>query len=262
VTFGTGTAIIGTNVRLLGSSNGGTANKMNGLGTLKVVGGPNTTQPKIDLGTGNNQTIGNLVVESVGTRTGTSPLLRTGVTNAVGTITVTNTVTFQGTASTVEIDDVQTIPAGNSLVTSNLTFTGTGSWTVMGDGGISVSGGTITMDVDATISNKLTAANGFTKAGSGTLTLGNPSGVAKEIRLSDGILVFATNANFSAGDYVLLASETASFTANYGGTFSSIGDVLAGIGPAGYFRPNAAAIDNGSSFTVTSPPAGSVIIVK
>jgi fibronectin-binding autotransporter adhesin len=220
--WGTGIATLEANVRIHWNNRG---NALATSQTLKVIGAPGGTNPKMRL-TNVSDTIGNLVVESVGNRTGTSPLLRTGSTTAAGTLTVTNTTTFQGTASTVEIDNLMTTPTGNSLVTSNMTFTGTGNWTVVGDGGVSVSGGTITTEVDTTISNKLSAANGFTKAGSGTLTLGDPSGVKKAISLSEGSLVFATNATFTVDDYVTFHAMETFFTADFGGSFADLSAVF------------------------------------
>jgi hypothetical protein len=255
--WGTGTATLEANVRIYWNNRG---NALATSQTLKVIGAPGGANPKMRL-TNVSDTIANLVVESPGVMTNTAPLLRTGTTTAAGTLTVTNTTTFQGTANTVEIDDLQTVPAGNSLVTSNLTFTGTGNWTVVGDGGVRVSGGTITTEVDTTIGNKLAIASGTILTGDGTLTLADPALTGGMI-INSSTLIFSTNATFSVGDYVELIGEKPSFTANYGGTFANIADVHAGIGPTGYFRPNAAAIDNGSSFTVTPPPAGSVIMVK
>ena len=129
------------------------SNTMPDSSTLKLVGGVAQNSPKMSMehkdGADRSDTIANLIVESPVGLTGSSrPLFK--ATDSNNKLTVTNTVTFQGTAATVELDDKT--PASAGLITSNMTFTGTGSWTLEGDCIIEITGGTISNAADATIS--------------------------------------------------------------------------------------------------------------
>jgi fibronectin-binding autotransporter adhesin len=197
--FGTGTATFNDNTYFQTSVNGNTTNKLSSSSTLKMVGDSGATNAaKLQMST-NNQTVSNLVVESPGVAlTGVRALLTTGSTTVAGTLTVSNTTTFQGTANTVEIDNLMTTPTGNSLVTKNLTFGGTGDWAVIGDGRISLSSGSTitTTDVNASIANSLVGSNGFEKAGNGKLTLtGDLSGLSGTVNVTGGELAMSGTAS-------------------------------------------------------------------
>jgi len=241
------------------------ANRISNSGTVKLVGGTTGgTITKLAMGS-YSDTISNLIIESpAGTATNFS--------RSTGVLTATNLVTFQGTAATCVLDDTQATPSGNGLVAANMTFGGVGTWILTGDCGISISGGTrtITTDVDAAISNKLTAANGFTKSGTNSLTLGDPSGVATEIGISGGHIVLATSVTFTASDYVLFKGQDTSFGAWLGGSFSDINAVNVQLSPTGNFRKEdgvpggMSARDNGDgTFTVRmGPPGGTVLTIR
>lgn len=213
--FGTGTATLNDNVRLVANK----ANVLSSASTLKVVGDSGATNTvKVAMNT--DQTVGNFIVESPGTNlTGTRSLMTTGNATTARALTVSGTTTFQGTANSVEIDNLMTTPTGNSLVTKNLTFGGTGTWAVQGDGKINLSGGvggsTITANVNASIANALTGADGFTKAGNGKLTLTGNSALTGTILVSAGSLVIdgavastAITVNNSLGGSGTMANAT------------------------------------------------------
>ncbi|MDT8391024.1 MAG: PEP-CTERM sorting domain-containing protein, partial [Lentisphaeria bacterium] len=213
--FGPGTTTLGDKVAAFWNQ----SSAVHDSATLVFVGGTGTNAiPKMNIGN-RTDTIANLVVDSPGTLTGTRPLLS----GSTGRLTVSNTVTFQGTAGTVEIDDTQATPSGNRLATNNLTFNSTGgAWTVQGDGAIGVTG-TITTNVDASIANRVNAASGFTKAGDGTLTLDNVSGIGGDITISAGTLAYG-------------GSGAGSLSLNGGNTFthSGTGTVTVTDGTSGF----------------------------
>lgn len=190
--FGTGTVNFNDNTRFVTINN--TANKLSSSSTVKLVGDSGATNTiKFDI-QDDNQTVGNLIVDSPGVAlTGSRALLSTGTASTAASLTVSGTSTFQGTANTVEINNLMTTPTGNSLVTKNMTFGGTGTWAVQGDGRINLSGGvggsTITTNVNASISNSLSGSSGFTKAGTGILTLtGDITNLTGDLTVSAGQL--------------------------------------------------------------------------
>ena len=204
-----------------------TQNDLPAACTLKLVGGVGNANPKWNESS-DTDSIANLVVDSPGTLTGTSPLWR-----GSGSLTVTNEVTFQGTAATVEIDDSDASPAGSLISANKMIFTGSGSWVVQGDGILGFTGGTVSNAVAATISNALDiSSGGFTKTGSATLTLGGSddiSGVG-EIAVSQGALSFGSADRLPPFGTLSVASGT-TVDLDYAGT----GNVLIlnlGGGPA------------------------------
>lgn len=276
--LGSGTTTFGDGVYLTTGND-----DINDLGTVVLIGRGSSGykyQAPQTAGANPSEVMGNLAIDSPSNST---PFLLTGGSSNSGGLRVTDTVTFQGTASTIEIKNLnQGYYSGAirvdypDIYANNLSFQGTGEWIIVGTriepgdgngeeyayGTVSVwSNGTVTVDTDVTFSNTFEAAYGFSQVGSGTLTIGDPN-ISGGIILSNSVLVYTTNANFSAGDYVEFIESDASFTADYGGTFNTIGDVEAAIGPTDYFRPNATATDNGSNFTVKTPPSGTVLLVK
>lgn len=224
-TFGTGTATFNDNTYLVTNLNGTATNKLSSSSTLKMVGDSgSTTLVKLQLSS-NNQTVSNFVVDSPGVAlTGTRALMTTGTATLAGTLTVGTTTTFQGTANTVEIDNLMTTPTGNSLVTKNLTFGGSGTWAVTGDGVINLSGGvggsTITTNVNASISNALSGPSGFTKAGNGTLTLTGNSALTGTILVSTGSLVINR----------AVASNNVTVDSSLGGSGTMVNAIIGGFG--------------------------------
>jgi|GEM_PF-1638021 len=230
---GSGTTTFSNAVRLVQE----TADRMHNSATIKLSGGTGgSANPKWSI---QQETIGNLLVDSPGTLTGTSPLLR-----GTSQLTVTGTVTFLGTAGTVEIDDSNTPPVDNTLVASNLTFTGSGSWEVRGDGAIALTGGTISNDLAATINNPL--SGNFTKTGSATLTLGALSGSGSNM-VSQGTLSFTNSSSISP--YGTLSVDSAAIlNLNYVGTGSVLYLNLGGTPAApGVWGADGSGADNTST---------------
>jgi len=183
-------------------------NKIPDNATLTLVGDGGSAAYKLNMA--RVDTIANLVFDSP---TGTADTIRR---NSGDTLTVTNTVTFQGTAGTVTINDLQAAPSGNALVAGNMRFAGAGPWTVQGDGILAFTGAsTITNDVDVTINNPI--ASSFTKVGTGKLTLGGLSSYDDTVTVSAGTLSL-TNSSSVPVFGTLSISNSAALNLDYTGT--------------------------------------------
>ncbi len=194
--FGSGTLNIDTFVRVTGSK----SNLINDSGTLQLTGSSGgASNVKFDMGA-STDTIGGLTIDTPIGATASAPTYR-----GSNTLTVSGTTTFQGTAGDVNFDSSNGTPSSHNLITTgNMTFGGTGTWAVSGDGRIRLNAAsgtrTITTNTNASISSTLVGTQGFTKAGTGTLTLTgdltnlNTSG---DITLSAGQLFFNGATNLS-----------------------------------------------------------------
>jgi len=195
-------------------------NTMPDSSTLKLVGESGANRPKMSMehkdGHDRNDTIANLLVESPVGLTGSKPLFK--ATDSNNKLTVTDTVTFQGTAATVELDDKTPDSAG--LLTSNMTFTGTGSWTVQGDCIIEFTGSTLTTTTNATIRSPL--SGDITKVGSATLTLDNAAPTYSDtITVSEGALSY-TNSSAVSPFGTISVTNTGTIALDYTGTGTTI----------------------------------------
>jgi autotransporter-associated beta strand protein len=180
----------------------GTSNDMNDSGTLQLTGSSGgASNVKFDMG-GNTDTIGGLTIDTPTGATATAPTLRGSTTNA---LTVSGATTFQGTAGNVNFDSSNASPSTTTLLTTgNMTFGGTGTWAVSGDGRINLNAGsgtrTITTNTNASIANTLIGSQGFTKAGTSSLTLTGANTYTGATNVNAGTLV--VNGSLAAGSTV------------------------------------------------------------
>lgn len=167
----------------------GGSNKINDSGTLQLTGSSGgASNAKFAMGT-NTDTIGNFVIASPTGATASAPTLQ-----GSATLTVSGTTTFQGTAGAVNFDSSNASPSTTTLLTTrSMTFGGTGTWAVSGDGRINLNAAsgtrTITTNTNASIANTLVGTQGFTKQGTGTLTLSGTNTLSGTVVVSDGSLV-------------------------------------------------------------------------
>jgi autotransporter-associated beta strand protein len=183
--LGSGTTNIDTFVRVTGSK----SNLMNDSGTLQLTGSSGGASfAKFDMG-GSTDTIGGLTIDTPISATASAPTYR-----GSNTLTVSGTTTFQGTAGDVNFDSSNGTPSGHNLITTgSITFGGTGTWAVAGDGRINLNNAsgtrTITTNTNASIANILAGTQGFTKQGTGTLTLSGTNTLSGTVLVSTGSLV-------------------------------------------------------------------------
>ena len=183
--LGSGITNIGTFVRVTASK----SNLMNDSGTLQLTGSSGgASNVKFDMG-GSTDTIGGLTIDTPINATASAPTYR-----GSNTLTVSGTTTFQGTAGAVNFDSSNGTPTSHNLITTgSMTFGGTGTWAVSGDGRINLNNAsgtrTITANTNASIANTLVGSQGFTKQGTGTLTLSGTNTLTGTVLVSNGSLV-------------------------------------------------------------------------
>lgn len=237
VHFGPGTTVIDDKVRI----DFQTSNRINDSATLKLVGGTGNSNPKVQMGADKSDTLANLIIDSP---TGSGPYIQA----RNGWLKATNSVSFEGTAGTVQIDNnlfPSTYEAGLDVRGADLTFGGTGSWALTGDGQLRVDGSTtITTNTDATISNYLYGSGTIQKYGDSTLTL---SGNAFNLQADgQGDTSFSGYFNVNAGELAVQGAINginvttgAELTI---GTAASAADTLT-LGAGGLSVANGAAIN-------------------
>jgi fibronectin-binding autotransporter adhesin len=209
--MGPGITNFGSFVR--GSS--GRTNQLNDSGTLQLTGSSGgASLAKFDLAA-NTDTIGGLTIDTPIGATASAPTYR-----GSNTLTVSGTTTFQGTAGAVNFDSSNATPTSHNLITTgSMTFGGTGTWAVSGDGRINLNNAsgtrTITTNTNASIANTLVGTQGFTKQGTGTLTLSGTNTLTGTVVVSTGSLVIdgavsstAITTNAFLGGSGTLASAT------------------------------------------------------
>jgi autotransporter-associated beta strand protein len=183
--LGSGTTNIDTFVRVTGAK----TNLMNDSGTLQLTGSSGgASNVKFDMGA-STDTIGGLTIDTPIGATASAPTYR-----GSNTLTVSGTTTFQGTAGAVNFDSSNGTPTSHNLITTgSMTFGGTGTWAVSGDGRINLNNAsgtrTITANTNASIANTLVGTQGFTKQGTGTLTLSGTNTLSGTVLVSNGSLV-------------------------------------------------------------------------
>ena len=184
--LGSGITNIGTFVRVNGTMK---SNLMNDSGTLQLTGSSGGASfAKFDMA-GSTDTIGGLTIDTPISATASAPTYR-----GSNTLTVSGTTTFQGTAGAVNFDSSNATPTSHNLITTgSMTFGGTGTWAVSGDGRINLNNAsgtrTITANTNASIANTLVGTQGFTKQGTGTLTLSGTNTLTGTVLVSNGSLV-------------------------------------------------------------------------
>jgi len=183
--LGAGTTNIGTFVRVTNTK----TNLINDSGTLQLTGSSGgASNVKFDMGA-NTDTIGGLTIDTPIGATASAPTYR-----GSNTLTVSGTTTFQGTAGDVNFDSSSGTPSSHNLITTgSMTFGGTGTWAVAGDGVLRLNAAsgtrTITTNTNASIANTLVGSQGFTKQGTGTLTLSGTNTLTGTVVVSTGSLV-------------------------------------------------------------------------
>jgi hypothetical protein len=254
----------------------GASDRMSDSATVKLAGGAGGSNIKFNGNADRSDTIANLIIESPVTNSSAYIQMRNGFLRS------TNSVSFQGTAGTVQIDNnlwPSIYNAGLDARNADITFSGTGSWAVTGDGQLYLNtSSTITTTNDATLSCIVRYDSGtLNKYGAGTLTLdaNNFTNLfnASLIRVYAGDMVFSggvgSATNLTGG--VSFEDVYTSFKAAYDGTFADIAAVQADTGDGLFFhlgtgvKGSYQALDNGdSTFTVKARPipGGTIIFVK
>lgn len=225
--LGSGITNIDTFVRVTGSK----SNLINDSGTLQLTGSSGgASNVKFAMG-GSTDTIGNFVIDTPIGATASAPTLQGSAT----AFTVSGTTTFQGTAGAVNFDSSNASPSSHNLITTgNMTFGGTGTWAVSGDGRIQLNAAsgtrTITTNTNASIANVLTGTQGFTKAGTSSLTLTGTNTYTGATNVNAGTLV--VNGSLAAGSAVSVgASGTLGGTGTINGATTILGAHTPGTSP-------------------------------
>lgn len=204
--------------------------KLNDNTTIKLTGSSGgASSAKFDMG-GVTETISSLIIDSPTGATATAPTLRGSNANS---LTVTGTTIFQGTAGAVNIDSSLAALTNNVLTTDSMTFGGTGTWGVSGDGRIRLNdaSGTRTIttnaNVSASISNLLVGTQGFTKAGTGTLSLtGDLTNFSGNMTLSAGELFLDGTTGLGANNVVVTGNAQLRSNVTIPGVSVSTGGTL------------------------------------
>ncbi|MFK7850412.1 MAG: PEP-CTERM sorting domain-containing protein [Akkermansiaceae bacterium] len=233
--FGGGSQRLGSGVNTIGSNlylNADRAEKIPNSATLRLVGGPGANNQAKYRITGGSETIANLVIESP---TQSGPYLITGNNTNSTAVRVTDTVTFEGTANTIEIQSRmggefrgEARLSGVDINANNMVFRGTGEWTIDGSkntgsssqpqnfaiGSIGIEGGgDVTTLANVTVNAAFNADNGFTKKGAGTLTLNHTDPLRN---VQNGTQDFNVKGTVTVEEGTLILNNTVQATINVG----------------------------------------------
>jgi len=216
--LGTGTNTIENNVRIEQN----TSHKVPDTATVKLVGAAGGNDEKWNVGVDRSEAIADLIIESP-VAASSAPYIY----SRNGYLKASSSVSFEGTAGTVEIDSAFVPPSGYSsefdVRGADVIFGGTGDWTVNGDIEFWFdSSTTISNTTNATIGTEYFRGSGdLTKTGSGTLIMGDGlwADYGDTFTVSAGALSF-TNSSSTPIFGELSVTNTGTIALDYTGTGS------------------------------------------